>query len=635
MEKVTSIEGARVPDGAPFDYIRSQVQKILSSRRFTNSGRHCRLLRYLLEATLEGRGDQLKEYVLGVEVFDRGESFDPQTDPIVRTEMSRLRAKLKDYYEGDGRNEALVVELPHRSYSLVFHANDTPVGPPAPEPLRSGISRKWIGAVAVMLAGLAGCFALVRKGVHAAQHETVNRSDTQVAVLPFVNLSADPEAEYFSDGLTEQLIDCLAEIDGLRVVSRTSVFQFKGKQQDLRTIAAQLNVEMVLEGAVRKSGNHLRITTRLVNAVDGNQLESHVYDRDLQDVFVVQEQIARTIVNALLVRQIGGREGMVIKHFTKNVQAYSLYLEGRYDAKKRSESELRNAIDCYERAIHADPNYAPAHASLADAYILLALLNEMPPREAMQRAKWAAQEAVRTGDSLSHAHSALGSVLALHDWDWQAAEKEFRRSVELDPNDSAIREAFAMRYLVPSGHLDSAQFEMQLARSLDPFSPEIVLSVGTVHQLKGDPDVAIKTFQRVLQIDPGFEPAPLALAAAYAQRSLFDKALNTLQTASAPTEDEARLAVLGHVYALSRQPEQARQVLRQMSEVRGHRYVSGFYFALVHVALGQKAEALDWLEKAADERCPLVVYLKTDPRFDSLRGEPRFSALLKRVGLIG
>lgn len=633
MQKVASIEGIGVREGAAsVDSIRAQVQKILASRRFATSERHCRLLRYLLAATLEGRADHLKEYVLGVEVFERGESFDPQADPIVRTELSRLRAKLKDYYEGEGRDDTLVVELPHRSYSLAVQARNGSAKLPAQGRLRSRVSGRWTAVLILVISVLGGCFALARRGGRGPQPNT--SADTRVAVLPFVNLSADPEAEYFSDGLTEQLIDCLAEIDGLRVVSRTSAFQFKGRREDVRTIAAQLNVEMVVEGAVRKSGNHLRITTRLVNATEGHELQSHVYDRDLQDLLVVQEEIAREIANALRVGQIGGREGIAIKQFTRNVEAYSFYLQGRYDANKRSELELRNAIDCYKRSIAADPNYAPAHASLADAYILLALLSEAAPREALQRAKRAAQEAVRTGDTLSHAHSALGSVLALHEWDWAAAEKEFRRSVELDPNDSAIREAYAMRFLVPRGYLDSALFEMQLAQGLDPFSPEILMGVGEVHHFMRDPDRAIKTFERVLHIEPGYEAAPLALAAAYAQRSLLDNALNTLQEASAPTGDEARLAVLGHVYALARQPERARQVLGRLSEVARQRYVSGYYFALVHVALGDTADALNWLEQAADERCPLMVYLKVDPRFDSLRAEPRFHALLKRVRLI-
>ncbi len=621
----------------PIESIHEQVQRILSSRRFAGSERHCRLLRYLLEQTLEGRGDQLKEYVLGVEVFDRQSSFDPQTDPIVRSELSRLRAKLKDYYEGEGRDDSVIIDLPKRSYSLLFQLREAPVVEPPAKPARSWLAARRVALATSMISvlGLAGGGDVVRARARASLEQRLNGHLTSLVVLPFVNLNGGPESEYFCDGLTEEIINWLAEIEGLRVVSRTSTFQFKGSHEDLRTIAARLRVSLVLEGAVRRFGDRWRITTRLVDATDGYQLGSHVYDRGLHEVPDVQQEIARHVASTLRIPRVGGHGQMASERFTSSVEAYRYYLEGRYHANNGGELDLKKSIRCYERATAADPNYAPAHASLANAYISLALQYEVPPREMMQRAKQAAQTAVKTGRTFPDAHSALGSIFALYDWDWEAAGKEFNRALELDPSDSAIREAYAMRYLVPRGRLNSALFEMQLAQSLDPFSPGITLSLGKVHHFRRNPDQAIETFRRVLQLDSSFEAAPLALAKAYSQKSLLDQALNTLKPASAPVEDEARLAVLGHLYALSGHPDRAREALDQLREMTRQRYVSGYFFALIHLGLGEKAEALDYLERAAAERSPLIVYLKVNPIFDSLRSEPRFATLLKRSGLGG
>jgi serine/threonine-protein kinase len=345
------------------------------------------------------------------------------------------------------------------------------------------------------------------------------------------------------------------------------------------------------------------------------------------------DPIALQVVNALRLHQVGGPAGIAIRQFTRITKAYDLYLEGRYHAGEFNEAGLWKAIHCYKGAIAADLSYAPAHAGLAEAYSALTLLNETPPRETMRLAKQAAEYAVKTGHLFAHGHSALGSVLALYDWNWAEAEKEFHRALELDPNDPGIRRAYALHYLLPQGRISSALFEMHVARGLVPFSPEVALGLGKVHHFNRDSDQAIKAFQRVLHLEPSFETAPLALAAAYVQRGLLDQALNTLREAMEPTEDEARFAVLGQVYALSGQQKAARQVLQELYEVARQRYVSGYYFAILHLALDERTAALDWLERAVDERCPLMAYLKVDPEFDLLRADSRFGALVRKVGL--
>ena len=544
---------------------------------------------------------------LEVELFGRGESFDPQTDAIVRTEVSRLRAKLRTYYNTDGRDDPVIIDLPTRSYTPVFKSREALVTDTGLRPV--SYKRRWLWISAVLL--VAGSLIFY-------ESYWLGR-----ASATGVQSAAD------DDGLTEEVIETLAEIDGLRVVSRTSAFQFKGKQEDLRTVAAKLNVGAVLEGEVHRSGKHLRITARLVNAAEGYQYYSHVYDHELKDAFTVQREIAAHVANVLRVRQTGQE----VARFTKSAEAHRSYLQGLYHASRVSESELLEAIDCFQRAIANDANYSPAYTSLSDAYILLALMNEAPPREAMQRAADAARSAVKTGNTFAHAHAALGSVLALYEWDWAGAEKEFRKAIEGDPNDSPILQQYAMRYLVPQANLDSALFELQLAQQVDPFSPQVMLNRGRVQFFKRDPARALKTFHTALELDPQLEVAPLALAEAYVQSSLFEQAKETLQESTAPTEDEARLAALGSVYGLSRQPERARQVLQQLEEVARHQHVSGYYFSQIYLALGETEAALDWLERAAEERSPLIVYVKVAPQFDKLRAEPRFHALLRRIGL--
>jgi serine/threonine-protein kinase len=452
---------------------------------------------------------------------------------------------------------------------------------------------------------------------------------TSIAVLPFVNSDGDREIEQFTDGLTEEVIETLAEINGLRVVSRTSAFQFKGKQEDLRTVARKLNVGAVLEGAVRRSGTQLRITARLVNGAEGYQYYSHVYEHELKSAFTVQREIAAHVANVLQVHE----RAQEVARFTRSAEAHRRYLQGLSHASRGSESELRQAIDSYQRAIASDPNYSPAYTGLSDAYLTLALLNEAEPAEAMQRAADAAHTAVKTGDTFAHAHAALASVLALYNWDWAGAEREFHKAIVGDPNDSPILQQYALRYLVPLGNLDSALFELQLAQQVDPFSPLVMLNRGKVETFKRDPERALKDIHLALGLDPELEVAPLALAEAYLQSSTFAEASKTLQESSAPTEDESRLAVLGCIYGLSRQPQRARQVLQELVEVNRHRHVSGYYFSQVHLALGDTPTALDWLERAAAEHSPLIVYIKVDPQFDSLRAEPRFQTLLKKIGL--
>jgi serine/threonine-protein kinase len=373
----------------------------------------------------------------------------------------------------------------------------------------------------------------------------------------------------------------------------------------------------------------LHITARLVNAADGHQYYSHAYEHEVPDAFTVSREIAAHAANVLRVRE----DAQEVARFTKSPGAYQKYLEGFHHASWTRESELREAITSYQQAISFDPNYSPAYVGLSDAYVLLALLNEAPAGEAMRRAAEAARAAVKTGGSYAHAHAALGSVMALYEWDWAGAEKEFRKAIDGDPNDSAILQQYAMRCLAPQANLDSALFHLRVAQQVDPLSPEAVFNRGRVFYFKGDFVQALGAFRSALELDSHLETAPLAIAETHLRNSSFAQAIQQLLESSVPTEDEARLAILGSAYGLSGRPNAARQVLQQLLQVDRHRHLSGFYMAQIYLALGEIEPALASLEAAAEERSPLVVYVNVAPQFERLRAEPRFHALLKRIKL--
>ena len=366
---------------------RRQLERVLASAGFSRNERLARFLQFVVEQHLEGKDDEIKESVIALEVFGRGPDHDPKQDSIVRTEAGRLRARLGEYYVGEGKNDALVIELPKGGYAPVFRQaavepTITSSGPAVNSPrpglrarlekyyfgrreTRKPVARKnwhsaagWIGLLAV--AALSG-LAVFR----SARKSSIPRPEKSIAVLPFLDLSPTKDQEYFCDGMTDELISELAKSDGLRVVARTSVFAFKGKPQDVRQVGKQLNVATVLEGSIRKDGDHLRITAQLIGVPDGYHLWSESYDRELKDVFAVQKELSRSIAGALQV-SLGGPPPAV--RDTSNLEAYNLYLLGRYHWSKRSEPELDAAVRDFEAAVRLDPTYARAYAGLADAY---------------------------------------------------------------------------------------------------------------------------------------------------------------------------------------------------------------------------------------------------------------------------
>jgi serine/threonine protein kinase len=449
-----------------------------------------------------------------------------------------------------------------------------------------------------------------------------------IAVLPFVNMSANKDDEYFSDGMTEELINALSKLEGLRVAARTSSFVFKGKTEDISKIGQQLHVNTVLEGSFRKAGNKLRITAQLINVANGFHLWSESYEREIQDVFAIQDEISRAIVSALKINFAAEQGTQLTKRYTENTEAYQLYLKGRYYWNKRTEEGVKKGVECFEKAIEKDSDYALAYAGLADSWLTMGWYIWSPPKEAYARAKAAAVRALEIDNSLAEAHTSLAHVRELYDWDWHGAEVEYKQAIELNPRYPTALHWYSL-FLVAMGHLNEAVIEAKRAQELDPLSLIVNENVGDVLRLARRYDEAIEQLRKTLDLDPDFAPAHTTLAAAYEDNGMYDKAI-TERLKVAPPE---QALALKEAYIKSGMRGFWEKQLELAIERSMQTYVSPYNIAWLYAILGEKDEAFAWLEKAYAEHSIHFTYLRADTSFESLRSDPRFSALLKTVGL--
>jgi len=491
--------------------------------------------------------------------------------------------------------------------------------------------------------GLLVDLRLLKKELESRETQTILTKDKpspSIAVLPFTNLSADKEQEYFCDGMAEEIINALTHIEGLRVVARTSAFAFKGKHVDIREIGKKLNVGAVLEGSVRKAGSRLRITTQLVNVSDGYHLWSEKYDRDTgklccpEDIFAIQDEISLAIVDKLKIKLLRKEKAALVKRYTDDLEAYSLYLKGRYHWNKRTPEGLKKAIQHFEQVIERDPSYALAYAGLADSYILLAEHSLLPPKDAFPRAKAAVIKALDIEETLSEAHTSLAFIKTLSDWDWMGAEKEFKQAIEFNPGYATAHQWYA-EHLTMTGRYAEAIAEFKRAQELDPLSLIIgVASAVTLFCGTRRYDRVIEECQKVLEMDPNFGGALNVLGMVYRERAMYEEAIEAFQKAR--TFDEGNTwvtAELGHAYAVSGNRSEAQKVLDELEQLSKRSYVPPDNIALVYLGLGKKNLTFEYLEKAYEDRSVGLSWLKADPIFDSLRSDPRFIKLLKKVGL--
>jgi TolB-like protein/Tfp pilus assembly protein PilF len=463
------------------------------------------------------------------------------------------------------------------------------------------------------------------------------KATPSIAVLPFANLSADKENEYFSDGLAEDIIDALTQVPGLRVMARTSAFSFRGKEADVREIGARLNVEHILEGSVRRAGSRLRVTAQLVKASDGYHLWSQRFDREMTDVFAIQDEISQAIVEKLRLRLAGDRP--LVKRYTENLAAYDLCLKARYHILKMTQEGREAGRRYCEQAIALDPNYAPAYVVLAESHLWSAFWGSTDPREAYSRAKSAALEALRLDDTIADAHIALGTVLGSGEFDWPGAECEFKRALELSPTSAAVRYdyawCYAMWFLYPMGRVEQALTEMRRALELDPLDPFYNSLVGYLLHSAGQFEPAVAQLEHAIELDPTFFFAYWFLLSVYAENGRLDEAIAAGEKANELSGRHAlTLGALSSAYGRSGRAAEARQLLNELTARRLLTYVPSCALAWAHAGVGELKESLEWTARGIEEREPtLVTALKSAPIFNRLRSHPAYPGLLRKMNL--
>ncbi len=465
-----------------------------------------------------------------------------------------------------------------------------------------------------------------------AQGAQLPRQEKSIVVLPFVDMSPERDQEYFCDGIAEELINSLGKLQHLRVASHTSTFSFKGQGLDVQTIGGKLNVSTVLEGSIRKAGNRLRITAQLVNVEDGYQLWSERYDRELDDVFAVQDEISKAIVDTLKIKLGLGEDELIMKRYTENLEAYQLYLKGRFYLNERTAASIKKSLEFFNQAVQKDHDYALAYAGMADGYLLLGWYGDRVPTESFSRARAAVGKALEIDPTLAEAHASLAAIKEGYDWAFIGAEQEFQRAIELNPNYATARHWYGV-YLARMGKFDEAHRQLHRALDLDPYSPTININVGTAYYLARKYDEAVPHIRKALEIDPNFIPAHSSLGQVMVAQGRYEEGILELMCANVTGNDPWILATLVHAYGLGGNKQAAQLIHKELKEMSARRYVPAVCRAIAWLGLGEREKAFEMLEQAYQERAGLWFLLRGDPVFDNLRTDPRFTALLKKIGL--
>ena len=595
----------------------------------------------ILQALLETPGQIVTREELQKRVWP-GDTF-VDFDHGLHAAVNRLRQALNDAAD----SPRFVETVARRGYRFIGEVQaPAPASAPvfsAPEKalLSKPPKRPWIGPVVGFAAAVVVAAALVFFNAWGLRNWLFStRSVRSLAVLPLDNLNGDAKQDYFADGMTEDLITQLSKLGDLKVISHTSVMQYKGTHKPLPQIARELNVDAVVEGAVQLSGNHVRITAQLVDGRSDQHIWAEDYDRDLSDVLLLQSDVARDIAKQIDLKLTPQQQQRLAKDaHPVNPDAYQSYLLGRYYWNKRTADGLAQAGKYFQQAIQQDPNYAPAYSGLSDYFAFLTLIGGpeiLPPNQAMVQAKAAAVKAVQLDDSSSEAHASMGHILHNSDWDFDGAEREFKRAIELNPNYATAHHWYA-HMLMQVGRTDESLAQAHLAQELDPLSPFINNGLARQYYLSRQYDKAIAQCKVVLEMDPTYLPARTQLALAYEQKGMVVEAVSTMEQTRKLAGEKTDLpmvhALLAHAYALAGRRADAQSELNVLIAIGQKRYVPPSYLAIVYLALGDKNKAFDYLNKSYQDRSEQLLYLGVEPLVDPLRGDPRFDALLKQVGL--
>jgi TolB-like protein/Tfp pilus assembly protein PilF len=453
-----------------------------------------------------------------------------------------------------------------------------------------------------------------------------------IAVLPFENLSEDKSNAYFAEGVQDEILTRLAKVADLKVISRTSTQHFKSAPENLPQIAKQLGVAHVLEGSVQRANDQIRVNVQLINALTDAHLWAETFDRKLTDIFAVESEIAKTIADTLQAKLSGSEQHAIAARPTENTEAHQLYLKGRFFWNKRTGNDLKKSIDYFQQAIAADPNYALAYAGVADAYVLLPGYTAGTPQDCYPKAMAAAKKALEVDDTLAEAHTSLAMAIWLYDFAVSQATREFQRAIDLNPNYAIAHQQYGNILLTALGRFDDAIAEGKRAVELDPLSLVINSDLGVDYFYARRYDEAIAQLRKPLEMDPGYYFAHLVLGQALETKGAPDAAIAEYQKARALNDDPSVLGLLARVYGLSGNKTEAEKILNQLNELSTQRYVAAYSFALVYLGLGDKEEALRWLEKSYQDRAGSDIgYMRVDPLLDPLRSEPRFEALAEKI----
>ncbi|HLN99197.1 MAG TPA: tetratricopeptide repeat protein [Pyrinomonadaceae bacterium] len=451
-----------------------------------------------------------------------------------------------------------------------------------------------------------------------------------LAVMPFVNVNGDPNTEYLSDGISDSIINRLSQLPNLKVIALNSVLRYKGKQTDPQTIGRELGVRAVLMGRLIQQGDSLSISTELVDVRDNRHLWGGQYDRTLSDITGVQTEIAQQISDKLRLRLSGDDKKRLNKVYATDSEAYRLYLLGRFYRRRLTKDGFQKSIENLEQAIKKDPSYAPAYAELGEVYRNLAWYGLLPPEECRQKEELATLKALQIDDSLAEAHVLMANIKEM-ELDWPGAENEYKHALELDPNSVRVHETYSWN-LEMLGRLDEAMLHAKRAQELDPIGLDINWDMGVALDFSRQYDRAVEQFQKIIEMDPNFVPAHLGLMQVYQHKGMYEEAIVELKKSNTLGRAGGE-AGLGLAYALAGKRDEAHKILNDLKEASKQRYVSPMGFALIYMGLGDKDQAFEWLNKTFDENPYRIAFLRVNPRFDSLRSDPRFNDLLHRMKL--
>jgi TolB-like protein/Flp pilus assembly protein TadD len=453
-------------------------------------------------------------------------------------------------------------------------------------------------------------------------------------VLPLENLSGDPEQEFFADGMTEALIAELGQLGTVRVISRTSVMMYKGERKPLPEIARELNVDAVIEGSVLRAENRVRITAQLLRVSPEEHLWAHNYERDYREILTLQSEIALAVAREIESTLSPQTEARLSRSRSVDPKAYEAYLKGRYYVIQRTDEGLKRSREYFQQAVDIDPTYAPAYAGLSEYYGINALYSGLPPKEWMPLSKTAAQKALELDAGVAEAHYMLGLFYFNFDWNWSEAEDELKRSIELNPNNAYAHQAYAAFLASVMGRVDEAVRELDRALEIDPLTPLTGAGGGLYLFTTREYERALSYIEKALEVNPDYPAAHWGRGLLYAQRGLLPEAISEFQNAVRGGMGTNALADLGRAYALTGKTADAHKILDQLMERPGQAYTPPFEIALVYIGLGELDKALDWMEKAYEDRSAFMSYSREDPRLDPLRSEPRFQELMRRMNFL-